>query len=300
LNLNPPSDRELKANANVFGRLLGQADPMPELNPVPNLNPIQPAPGSNIEPPAKIEGGKRTDPTRGFLKLPNDIVDGLLPMLDPVDQVLYLRLYRLSHGFGQSFCVVSLPTLANRCKCSLNTARRSLQSLKNTGLIRQSDTKNTGTKDGGTKYEVFTEFGLAHNRIPHATFAPGSDLAPGSKKRPGVKNEPIKELNTKRNLDTQTQAGVSAASRFSLEECRQYAGHLHKTGQGIKQPAAYATTIYRSGEADALIETFLTPQVALDISQCPDCRGTNFIYIDPSNPDRGVKPCKHESLRNKL
>src|SRR5215208_4770933 len=112
LNLSPPSDRELKANANVFGRLLGQPDAVPESNPIPILNPVQPAPGPISEPRAKIEPGKRVDLARGFLKLPNDLLDSLLPMLDPVDAVLYLRLYRLSHGFGQTYCKVSLPTLA--------------------------------------------------------------------------------------------------------------------------------------------------------------------------------------------
>jgi hypothetical protein len=142
LNLNPPSDRELKANANVFGRLLGQPDPLPDLNPVPKLNPVQPALGTISEPRAKIEPGKRVDLARGFLKLPNDLLDSILPMLDPVDAVLYLRLYRLSHGFGQTYCKVSLPTLANRCKCSLNTARRGLRNLVNAGLIKQTGTVN--------------------------------------------------------------------------------------------------------------------------------------------------------------
>lgn len=297
MNLNPPSDRELKANANVFGRLLGQSDPLPDLNPVPILHPVQPAPGTISEPRTKIEPGKRVDLVRGFLKLPNDLLDIVLPMLDPVDAVLYLRLYRLSHGFGQTFCKVSLPTLANRCKCSLNTARRSLRSLVNAGLIKQIGTANTGTSEGGTDYEVFTQFGSAHNKVPHAKFEPGVKAAPGSKNEPGAKNEPIKELNIKRNTDTQTQAGVSVGSRFNLEECRSYANHLKQTGQGITNPGGYATKIFRSGEADSLIEAFLTPQAPLDISNCQDCRGLGFIYVDPTNHDRGVRLCKHDSFK---
>jgi len=82
-----------------------------------------------------------------------------------------------------------------------------------------------------------------------------------------------------------------------LEECRRYAEHLKQTGQGITNPGGYATKIFRSGEADAFIEAFLNPQAPLDIDQCPDCRGSNFIYIDPSNHDRGVRPCKHEALK---
>jgi hypothetical protein len=91
-------------------------------------------------------------------------------------------------------------------------------------------------------------------------------------------------------------------SRYSLEECRRYADHLQRTGQGITNPGGYATTIYRTGEADALIENFLNPETSetQDISKCPDCRGSNFIYIDPTNPDRGVRPCRHSGLKNNL
>jgi hypothetical protein len=86
-------------------------------------------------------------------------------------------------------------------------------------------------------------------------------------------------------------------SRYSLEECRQYAEHLQRTGQGIMNPGGYATTIYRTGEADALIEKFLNPEASetQDISKCPDCRGTGFIY--PDGVERGaVAKCKHSRL----
>jgi hypothetical protein len=86
-------------------------------------------------------------------------------------------------------------------------------------------------------------------------------------------------------------------SRYSLEECRRYAEHLQRTGQGITNPGGYATTIYRTGEADALIEKFLNPEAfeTQDISKCPDCRGTGFIY--PEGIERGaVAKCKHSRL----
>jgi hypothetical protein len=86
-------------------------------------------------------------------------------------------------------------------------------------------------------------------------------------------------------------------SRFSLEECRRYASHLKQTGQGITNPGGYATKVFRSGEADALIEAFLNPSTQLDINQCPDCRGSNFIYVDPANHDLGVRPCRHAGLK---
>ena len=90
-------------------------------------------------------------------------------------------------------------------------------------------------------------------------------------------------------------------SRFSLDECRRYANHLNKTGQGITNPGGYATTIHRTGEADELIEKFLHPPVpsaSVDASQCPDCRGTGWWY--PKGPEMGVARCKHERLANNV
>jgi hypothetical protein len=90
-------------------------------------------------------------------------------------------------------------------------------------------------------------------------------------------------------------------SKFSLDDCRRYADHLHKSGQGIVKPGGYATTIFRTGEADSLIERFLNPEIPkdLDISKCPDCKGTGFTY--PEGIAGGVvAKCKHEKLQTAL
>ncbi|MBC7910646.1 MAG: hypothetical protein H7Y30_09110 [Pyrinomonadaceae bacterium] len=87
-------------------------------------------------------------------------------------------------------------------------------------------------------------------------------------------------------------------SKFTIEECRRYAEHLRSTGQGINNPGGYATTIHRTGEADALIEVFLTsaesPRAELDASKCPDCSGTGFYY--PEGREKGMARCKHPQL----
>ncbi|MDQ3134745.1 MAG: hypothetical protein M3Q76_08075, partial [Acidobacteriota bacterium] len=99
---------------------------------------------------------------------------------------------------------------------------------------------------------------------------------------------------------TRARRGVGVSSKFSLEECKQYASHLQSTGQGITNPGGYALTIYRSGEVDDFIEDFLTKQAqtsmsnVVDIGQCPDCRGTGFWY--PKGTEMGVAKCKHERL----
>ena len=85
-------------------------------------------------------------------------------------------------------------------------------------------------------------------------------------------------------------------SKFSLEECKRFAEHLQKTGQGINNPGGYATTIFRSGEADAQIEAFLNPPTTVESGGCPDCGGSGYYY--PEGVEKGVKICKHEKLKS--
>jgi hypothetical protein len=86
-----------------------------------------------------------------------------------------------------------------------------------------------------------------------------------------------------------------AKSTFSLEDCLKYAKHLAATGQGITNPGGYATTIYRTGEADELIAKFLAQPVAPeDTSRCPDCHGSGWWY--PHGIEQGVVKCRHERM----
>ena len=47
-------------------------------------------------------------------------------------------------------------------------------------------------------------------------------------------------------------------SKFSYEQCHDYAKHLRATGQGITNPGGYATAIRKSGEMDIFIEAWLS------------------------------------------
>lgn len=93
----------------------------------------------------------------------------------------------------------------------------------------------------------------------------------------------------------------TTGSKHSIETCRHYAEYLQKTGQGITNPGGYATTIYRTGEADDLIDKFLNPDAIAsgDESKCFDCKGVGFLY--PEGIERGiVTKCKHLRLSTAL
>jgi len=149
------------------------------------------------------------------------------------------------------------------------------------------------TEDESLVDDVFAAFTRSPASIPPVHPAPPAHYASDAPPTLGAPNAPNKE-------STQTQepaVGVRVGSKFSIEECRRYAKHLQETGQGINNPGGYATTIHRTGEADALIELFLNPGVvieATDFSGCPDCKGSGFWY--PEGMEKGVKKCRHESM----
>lgn len=96
---------------------------------------------------------------------------------------------------------------------------------------------------------------------------------------------------------SERETHATGVSKFSLEECRRYADHLHTTGQGITNPGGFAMTIFRSGISDVFIEKFLHPndEAPIDTISCDTCKGTGFYY--PHGAEHGVAKCKHESLR---
>jgi hypothetical protein len=77
-----------------------------------------------------------------FFSFFNEMVDDLLPTLDSNEQVLYIRLFRLSYGFNRNYCTVSQSLLIERTGISRNTVRTSLQSLAQKGWLRITDAGN--------------------------------------------------------------------------------------------------------------------------------------------------------------
>jgi hypothetical protein len=77
-----------------------------------------------------------------FFRFFNEMVDNLLPTLDSNEQVLYIRLFRLSYGFNRNYCTVSQSLLIERTGFSRNTVRTSLQSLAQKGWLRVTDAGN--------------------------------------------------------------------------------------------------------------------------------------------------------------
>ncbi|HEX8708855.1 MAG TPA: helix-turn-helix domain-containing protein [Pyrinomonadaceae bacterium] len=258
----------------------------PESNqPAESSQPIQSSqPALDIQKSAPLRLIASVPDIKGEARLPHRYTDHLCKLLNPYEQAVFLQLYRLSYGWGKETCFISNPRLSERSNVPLSTCKRTVASLIDKGLIEKTGHTNGYGKEQGVEYRVLS-----------LGWQPGESSQPATSRQPAA--GPIKVNTQKEN--TQTQGGVGAGSKFSLEECRRYANHLQSTGQGINNPGGYATTIHRTGEADMLIEAFLKPAPAapaVDTKACPDCAGSGFYY--PNGPGGGVAKCKHTQLRN--
>jgi hypothetical protein len=247
--------------------------------------PLQTEPVAKSEPLQNITEARVLPDNAAHLRFPYEVFDKILCEFEPGPRVVLEELYRLSAGWDSDECTISIPKLCARTNIKPATMRLHLKKLQQRGYIKRLDDV-VGGRDfeaRGIKFKVL---------LPRMTLSkkktPSENVTPS-------KSEPNKVNTQKEN--TQTQESVRVGSKFSIEECRRYAEHLRSTGQGINNPGGYATTIHRTGEADALIEAFLNPPsvpASTDWSQCPDCQGSSFYY--PSGPTGGVAKCKHERL----
>ncbi len=225
---------------------------------------------TDSSPAQKEVGGQQTpsaeliDTSKGYFPAYNDLSDRLIPEmeLNPFEQSVLQRLYRLSRGWKSDECEVGLGTLAKFCVMSRSQVQRSVAVLIEKGLIVNLGPSKKGSKDGN-RYKVLPGVPAAPPQtIVRQTIVPEEGTIPPQTTEvrqtivPGNTNKNIyKEVL---NTHTQTPQGVRVGSRFTLEECRRFAESLRP--EGIQNPGGYATSIHRSGEADDRIEAFLLQQ----------------------------------------
>lgn len=90
----------------------------------------------------------------GYTRVSNDLLDRILPTLDTYDQVVLVRLYRLSRGFNSDTCRVSVPTLAKACNVSERQVRKSVGKLEARELIQRIE-QDFGNKDRSLRGTIF-------------------------------------------------------------------------------------------------------------------------------------------------
>ena len=258
---------------------------------------------------------------RGFTSIPNYIFG--LPISSNA-KLIYMAL--LSYAWTNSSCYPGLAKLCHDVSLSDKPVTKAIEELSNASLLEvrrrgqgktnlyiikdfiresnRSQTEETSSESRiGESPNQESENLRIKNRKVAGSRNGGSPALKSEKRRipsKRIEKDTDEEIEVEQHSHKSARTGsVGVSSNFTLEECQRYAAHLHATGQGINNPGGYATSIYRSGEADALIEKFLTPTASLetpDTGQCPDCRGTGFWY--PRGVSHGVTKCRHEKLQN--
>jgi hypothetical protein len=96
------------------------------------------------------------------LRLYYQLIDHLLPQLSPPEAIVYLHLYRLSWGFGNSLCLISNAGLARRAGISERSVRDVTAQLIEKQLIEKVAEVYGAGKEQGIKYRVATVAGAAN------------------------------------------------------------------------------------------------------------------------------------------
>jgi hypothetical protein len=117
-------------------------------------------------------------------RIPHQELDYLFRNLAPGEFKLYLRLYRLSHGWGQEICRVGDNNLLETLNMSKNALRSAKRALMDKKLIKVVRVVNLGPK-GFTEYQV----SRAGEEINKNWYQKGTS----TKKVSDTKKDPIKE-----------------------------------------------------------------------------------------------------------
>lgn len=81
-------------------------------------------------------------------RIPQVVFDEILPTLQPMAQMPYLQLLRLTLGFQRANCHISLESWAARCNQSLASIKRQAQILQQRGLLRKENVVFGGVARG--------------------------------------------------------------------------------------------------------------------------------------------------------
>lgn len=166
----------------------------------------------------------------GYLKLTNQIVDHLLPQLEPYEQIVYLQLYRLSHGNGKPFCLISMPKLARRTKISERSLWRAVAELGRKGLVKKHSSVHGRGKEQGISFWVAAPAGHARG-ASHARQA-------GHARQADNKIKALKENISKGEIHRLTPEEITEHASiirevleggYTIEQAKaQFAGSFHE------------------------------------------------------------------------
>lgn len=251
---------------------------------------------------------------RGFTSIPNYIFG--LPISSNA-KLIYMAL--LSYAWTNHSCYPGLAKLCSDVSLSDKPVTKAIEELASSGLLEvkrrgqgktniyiikdfdslEREPKPSESRIGDSPNQESENLRIKNRRFSETRTGGSPKLEPENLRWNKYTEEKYtEEKYTHTNARARRAKSVCVFSKFSLGECQRYAAHLQDSGQGINNPGGYATTIYRTGEADTLIERFINPPAVtpmVDASRCPDCKGSGWWY--PKGERNGVAKCKHKQLK---
>lgn len=112
----------------------------------------------------------------GYTQIPNTVLESLLPTLHVHEQAVYLRLYRLSHGFGKDTCKVGYKKLQKACNLGKTSVQKTIDGLEAKGWIEvlSRDDGAAARADRGSVYRV----NVPGNTVPRRSREPRGGTVP--------------------------------------------------------------------------------------------------------------------------
>lgn len=204
-----------------------------------------------------LAGTLAVDPPN-YTQVPNTLIDDLMPKMKEAELKVTMAIARETFGWHRDEKLLSLTRL---------------QAL--TGLSRQGVVN--GIEDGLRRRVI--ERRAAGDSFTYRLLVNEVDQ-PSQRSRPvpvnQVDRQLVNEVDTakktakkeekKQGKKNHTQRVCVGTSRFHLSTCEQFAAQRN----GVTNPGGYATTIFRSGEADGLIEEWLSAQKPAEGEPTPD------------------------------
>jgi hypothetical protein len=159
------------------------------------------------------------DDKDGHLEVPHWMSDNLFPQLEPFEQVLYYRLYRLSHGFGRDECLVGTPALERATKIKHTALFTTIKKLEARGLIERLGQVVLGARGGqGNRYRVNLPA-----IVPSTSAVSGTRGARRTRDVPRTPGVPMKERK-----ETHETAAAALAAPGGVYALRALAARLHE------------------------------------------------------------------------
>jgi DNA-binding Lrp family transcriptional regulator len=187
----------------------------------------------------------------GYQRFSNRLYDHLLPQLPPFEQLVYLRLIRLSHGFGTTTCTVSYARLAEKTHLSESTVKRAVNELVRKRLVGKAGSVVGYQKEQGITFAVQ----IPTSKVSETRQVSRTRQLHGTRQ---VSETPIKEEHDKEKF------------KAPLYRIREIGAKLHERHRGegsygkadLREDVKRACAEQGIGYTDALIEEALKPLIS--------------------------------------